>query len=62
MLVIMHSHCIISPQKANVMVIKKNGFLSYKDLGNTSEIGFIAIKVLIKNDNCKNPWYTASIT
>ena len=41
----MHSRCIISPQKANIMVIK-NGFLSYKDLGNISEIGFIAIKVI----------------
>ena len=40
----MHSHCIISPQKPTIMVIK-SGFLSYKDVGNTSEIDFIAIKV-----------------
>lgn len=39
----MHSSCIGSPQKANIMVIK-NGFLSYKDLRNTSQIGFIAAK------------------
>ena len=42
-LIIMHSSCIGSPWKANIMAIN-TGFLSYMDLRNTSQIGLITAK------------------